>query len=429
MSDALARTLYNTLLPLAAGAAHVSSWFLPKMRAAIVGRRGYRHRWETLSQSLDGASVWFHVSSVGEFEQARPVITAIAREHPGLPVVLTFSSPSGYDFAQRKEKIGAGQTLHFVDYLPADFSGAMKFCLDCAKPRLLVLVKFDLWPNLIWEAKRRDIPTVLIDATLSPSSKRLTGPGRAFYRSIYSALDHILAISTDDADRFQRTLPGHEHIAVTGDTRFDRVMERWQHRAGTGVDLGSGDGQVIIAGSTWPRDEAHLLGALRTVLSRDASRRLIIAPHEPSEEHLRPLEQWAGEAGLSCRRATQGPGGTGERVVIIDTVGILAEAYRLGNIAFIGGAFSTGVHSVIEPAIAGLPVLFGPLHDNSFEALQLIERGGGFAVASEDEITARIIALLDDPAALAGAGAAAREYVETQLGATEKCMEVIRQYL
>ena len=422
-----ARSFYNLILPAALGAAHVASWFLPKLRDAVAGRRGFAERWRDLADQIEERPVWFHVSSVGEFEQARPIISLIEERHPDIPVIITFSSPSGFEFATRRESRGSG-AICFIDYLPLDTAGNMRFCLDAARPRLLVLVKFDLWPNLIWETKDRGVPMLLVAATLSSSSRRL-GAARRFYRSVYRCLDGILAISESDAARFRASVPDHPAILITGDTRFDRVMQRWENRGSTRLDIAPNDGRVIIAGSTWPRDAEHLLGALGSLLEGDPALRVIVAPHEPTPGHIDPIERWAGACGFSARRLTTGPVESSVRVVIVDTVGVLAEAYRLGDIAYVGGGFTTGVHSVIEPAIAGLPVLFGPAYHNSFEAIQLIERGAGFCVRNEKEMRGRLQLLLGDESALGQAGRAAEEYVRSQLGASEKCMAALERFL
>lgn len=424
MTDALVRGLYNTLLPAAAGLARLSALFLPKMREAIDGRKGFRMRWRECASSLDAQPIWFHVSSVGEFEQARPIISAIEKCAPEIPVILTFSSPSGFEFARRREPVDGSTNIVFIDYLPADFARNMNFCLDCVNPRLLVLVKFDLWPNLIWQTKKRDIPIVLVDATLSPTSKRLTGPGRLFYRSIYRSLDKILAISDADAARFEVSVD-KARIGVTGDTRFDRVMERWKQRTEIGFSVDE-NGVVIVAGSTWPSDERVLLKPLAQIMKSDESVYLILAPHEPLPERVEELIAWANSEQLSVSRASEQKH---SRVIIIDTIGILAEAYRLGDFAYVGGSFSTGVHSVIEPAIAGLPVIFGPVHQNSFEALRLIEASAAFVVTDQTDASTHLSRLARDGNARREAGARARGYVESQLGATDKCMAVIRSYL
>jgi 3-deoxy-D-manno-octulosonic-acid transferase len=343
-----------------------------------------------------------------------------------VPVVLTFSSPSGYTFARKREKIGAG-AIRYIDYLPFDTAPNMRFCLDAIRPRLLVFVKFDLWPNLVWEADARGVPMVLIDATLSASSGRLARPVRWVYRDVYRRLDAILAISEEDAARFRAAAPGHPSLSVTGDTRFDRVMERWQERSTSTFTLGEG-GPALIAGSTWPPDEERLLPALARLLQEDARLRVVLVPHEPTPAHVEPLRRWASQIDVRARLASESRDDDA-RVIIVDVVGVLAEAYRFADVAYVGGAFTTGVHSVIEPAIAGVPVVFGPKHDNSFEAMQLLERGAARAIRTADDAYAALGAWLRDPSACAQAGRAARAYVESQLGATEKCMAALSKYL
>jgi 3-deoxy-D-manno-octulosonic-acid transferase len=429
MNNHLNRTLYNLLLPVAVGAGYVATLFHAKLREAAGGRKDWRRRWRGAGMSLGTRPVWFHVSSVGEFEQAKPVIAALGESHPNVPVVVSFSSPSGYKWAKRKEKLGEKNNIKFIDYIPADFPRNVRTCLDIVDPKLLVFVKFDLWPNLIWEARRRHVPVVLIDATLSPSSRRTTSVGRSFYRSVYSHIQKILAISESDATRFLQTVPEHPSISVSGDTRFDRVVERKRLAGDIGFEVARDGRKIVVCGSTWPRDEAHLLPTLSSLLSTDPDLCVIVAPHEPLPERVEELLQWARSAGVSVGRVSAGISTPPPRVVLVDTVGVLAETYRLGDIAYVGGSFSTGVHSVIEPAIEGLPVLFGPVHDNSFEALRLIEAGAGFAVESETDIRETLEHLLLDTNARMNAGDRARRYVESQLGATEKCVAAIEEYL
>lgn len=424
------KLLYNYIaLPVAVGVGYAASLFHAKLREAIAGRRDFRKRWSEAARRLEGRVAWFHVASVGEFEQAKPVISQLKNKYPKLDVIVTFSSPSGYHYAKNKEILDEDNNIKFIDYFPADFLHNVRFCLDRIDPKLIVLVKFDLWPNLIWEAGKRGIPMVLIDATLSSSSPRISGIGRMFYRSVYNSINKILTISESDSDRFKASVPFHPSISVVGDTRFDRVMERKRLASPVGFDLSTENLKVIIGGSTWPRDEVHLLPALASLLSKDQGLLAILAPHEPLEERISALTRWARSAGLAVCRSSDFTGGRPPQVMLIDTVGILAEAYRFGDVAYIGGSFSTGVHSVIEPAIAGLPVLFGPTHHNSFEALQLVEVGAGYAVRNRTDIRERLEHLLYDDQARAKTGDLARRYVESQLGATDKCVAEIAEYL
>jgi len=328
-----AEILYNLLFPAIAGAGYTASLFHRKLRQAIAGRSGWRQRWSEAAGRFAARPVWFHVSSVGEFEQARPVIAALARKRPDVPVAVSFSSPSGLRFARRKEALDDRNTIKFIDYLPADFSWNARFCLDRVRPQLVVLVKFDLWPNLIWESRRQGIPVVLIDGTLSPSSHRLSAPGQWFYRSVYASLNKIIAISDSDADRFRSAVPGHPAITVAGDTRFDRVMERKRQARPVGFDVERKGRRIVIAGSTWPRDEEHLLAALAVVMKECPDTIAIIAPHEPEPDRIAALAAWADSNGFSCRRVSDGIPVPPPRVILIDAVGILAEVYRMADIA------------------------------------------------------------------------------------------------
>ena len=429
MTHGFSKTFYNLAVPIAVAGGYVATVFHAKLRQAAAGRRGWRKRWTDAAARLAERPVWFHVSSVGEFEQAKPVITALRETYANIPVVVSFSSPSGYEFALRKETLDDNNNIKFVDYLPVDLARNSRFCLQTIAPRLLVFVKFDLWPNLIWEARRRSIPTVLIDATLSPSSRRNSGLGRSFYRSVYASIGRILAISESDAARFRDTVPDHPSISFAGDTRFDRVLERKRLAGNIGFDFDRRDRKIVVCGSTWPRDEAHLLPALSALMEAHSDLYAIIAPHEPLPERIDELSRWARSSDLSIGYVSKGVGDPPPRVLLVDTIGILAEVYRLGDAAYIGGAFSTGVHSVIEPAIEGMPVVFGPLYDNSYEALRMTEADAAFCVRNAQDVRVQLERLLYDDEVRAKAGDAARRYVDSQLGATEKSMAVIAEYL
>jgi 3-deoxy-D-manno-octulosonic-acid transferase len=425
----LAKTVYNVLaLPLGSAAARAAGLFRPKIRESLQGLTGWQNRWHRAAATLAGRPVWFHVSSVGEYEQAKPLISALAADHPNLPVILTFCSPSGYQFAMKRESPPDQNNIKFIDYKPIDSVRSAGKCLDLMNPRLLVFVKFDLWPNLIWSAGKRSIPAVLVDGTLSATSNRVSGLARRFYRSVYESLDRIMAIGQEDANRFLQTAPDHPAVTVTGDTRFDRVMERRQQQAPLDINLVRDERITLIAGSTWPKDESRILPALARILDQHQNTRLVIAPHEPAPERVAELEAWASTGGFEVTRLSRGAG-PAQRVIIVDSVGILAELYALCDLAYIGGSFSTGVHSVIEPAIMGMPVLFGPVHHNSLEAQQILKLGAGTLVTNTDQAFDGFDRLIQETRIRQVMGIAARNYVESQLGATQRCMRTISEYL
>ncbi len=428
------KTIYNRLVvPLTYAAVRAAAPFHGKLRDTTRGRAGVLERWAAGAERLGGRPVWFHVASVGEYEQARPIITKLGIARPDIPVAISVTSPSGYRYIRRKETIGGSGNVRFADYLPFDFSGNARFCLAALSPRLLVFVKFDLWPNLVWEAAEGGTPVVLVDATLSETSKRYSAAGKKFYRAVYSSIKKILAISEADAGRFLECVPGHPFVVVAGDTRFDRVMERRQHGRGTMPKLGKDGWLTVVAGSTWPKDEEHLLGALAGLAKSHPGVRFVIAPHEPTPERVSGLLAWAAGSGLGAETLSShgrsGGEAAGEQVIVVDSVGVLAEIYECGDVAYVGGSFSTGVHNVMEPAVMGIPVLFGPVHRNSFEALELLRCGAAAEVRNAEEMSGALGSLIADQSKRSRMGELARSYVESQLGATERCFDAIREYL
>jgi 3-deoxy-D-manno-octulosonic-acid transferase len=426
------KAIYNGLmLPLAYAGVRAAAPFHHKLRETVEGRDGIDERWRASAAGIEARPVWFHVASVGEYEQARPLITTLREAHPAIPVAISVTSPSGYKYITRKESLDDRNNVKFVDYMPFDFEDNVRFCLATLDPRLLVFVKFDLWPNLVWGAADKQVPVVLIDATLSETSKRFTAFGRRFYASVYPAIEKILAISEADALRFRACAPGHRSISVAGDTRFDRVMERKENRAGAGRAIGGNGRVTVMAGSTWPKDEEHILAPLAR-LSRDERRVLVvIAPHEPSPGRIDELLAWARSEELSAVRLSElaGPVSDAVRLVLVDSVGALAELYEHCDVAYVGGSFSTGVHNVIEPAIMGIPVLFGPVHKNSFEAMELLRADAAIGIAGAGDVERELGSLVREDAKRKEMGERARRFVESKLGATQRCYEAIREYL
>lgn len=414
-----------------------------KVRRGREGRRRLRHRIEVEASRLRGG-VWFHASSAGEFEQARPLIQAfVAHERDAgrsTPTLLTVFSPSGHAHATENPETDV------IEYLPLDTWRAAQTMLSSLRPRALVMVKNDCWPNLVWAAHRRGIPLVLASATLSPASQRLRPGVRGFLRSVYRCFDRVGAIDASDARRLTAEL-GVEpaRIEVTGDTRVDRVRARWQAAEGSPLvrAFDAQEYRYLAVGSSWPGDERVVLAPLLDLIAERPGWGVILAPHEPRPRALDRLEQAIRDRDLPCsrlselvelrtgqRRSTAAARDRARwRVVLVDTVGQLAELYRATQLAYVGGGFGQGVHSVLEPAVTGQPVLFGPAHRNALEASRLIERGGGFLVS--DRATARQLLhrFVDDEVARSEAGNAAQRYVLEQENATERNLELVLEAL
>jgi 3-deoxy-D-manno-octulosonic-acid transferase len=428
------RALYNLLLPAAGAWAKILARFNDKIAEGIEGRRGIRERWLKKVAGLDPAkrTIWFHVSSVGEFLQARPVMDLLAEKHGGnIHIALTFFSPSGMNYFEKHDRSSGNASLAFVDYLPIDTVSNVRFCLETLKPDMIVYVKFDLWPNLIIEAGSSGIPQILVSGTLSPSSKRLSGPARRFYGSLYSTLDAIAAISDEDAERFSARLGGETEIVTAGDTRFDQVCQRVDTSTvkipGAVLD---DERDLLIAGSSWPRDEAIVIPGFARILETRPRTAMIVAPHEPTPARLAEIEESLSGYNLrSVRLSALERWETDTPVVIADGVGYLAELYRAGDIAYVGGSWTTGVHNVMEPAVLGLPVFFGPRIDNSWEAGMLVRLGAGKVVSSPEEFASGTAALLGDRGLLASLGEKASGFIRESCGAAPRCLDLIERYI
>lgn len=420
-------------------AARVATQLAPasesKLWRSLAARRGLAARVETASRAVRNPArplVWMHAPSVGEGLQARPVAHRLRALHPELQLAYTFFSPSAETFAS---SIGADIT----DYLPFDGRREADAMLDALQPTVLVFVKLDVWPMLVERAVARDIPVALLSATLAPRSGRSGALSRLLLHDAYSALLGVGAIDQANADRLISLGVRREVLEVTGDTRFDQVWARAQAVDQTQPMLQrlTSPRLSVVAGSTWPADEAVVLDAFaRVAHGSDGAHerpRLIIAPHEPTPAHLAPIVAWARTAGLSCATLAETEKeqtAAAADVILVDRVGVLGDLYALADVAFVGGGFhAAGLHSVIEPAAFGAPVLFGPGHDMSREAGLLLGAGGARVVRDANQCAAALQVFRADPVARETAGAAARAFVQSERGATERSVRLVQRLL
>jgi 3-deoxy-D-manno-octulosonic-acid transferase len=399
-----------------------------KLRASLRARRGIRERYARWGRERrDDARplVWMHASSVGEGLQARPVLAMLRDSHPALQLAYTFFSPSA-------EKFARSLAVDFADYLPFDTRGDARVALDALRPRVLAFSKLDVWPALVAAAHARGVRLALVSATLAERSGRRSALAAALTRDAYAMLDAVGAIDEADAARLAALGVRAEVITITGDTRYDQVWARARSIAEREPLLAPlrADRPTVVAGSTWPADERELLSAWIALRARVPRARLIIAPHEPTEAHLAPIEQWASARGLSLARASA-PAGAGDAdVVLVDGVGTLGDLYALASVAYVGGGFhDAGLHSVLEPAAFGVPVLFGPQHASSRDAGLLAACGGGLPVANGAALAAQLEAWLTNSEARGAAGARARALVEKGTGASARSVALIAALL
>jgi 3-deoxy-D-manno-octulosonic-acid transferase len=398
-----------------------------KLARTLRARRGLRDRWQAWAATHRDparALLWMHAPSVGEGLQARPVLELARAKRPDLQLAYTHFSPSAERFAR-------GLGVDFAEYLPFDTRADMDAALDLLTPRALVFSKLDVWPVLVARARVRRVRLGMISATLAAGSSRGHGLARALLRDAHAALDAVGAIDADDAERLVTLGVRPDVITVTGDTRSDQVWARAR-----AADRGSAllaplasDRPTLVAGSTWPADEVPLLDAWKVVRARVPDARLIIAPHEPTPTHLAPVEDVARAAGLRFARFGSDAQGDAD-VVIVDRVGVLGDLYALADAAYVGGGFhAAGLHSVLEPAAFGAPVLFGPRHHGSRDAGLLLASGGGAVGATAGVLEEALAQWLGDAAAGRRAGDAARGVVERGLGAAERSWKLVERLL
>lgn len=386
-------------------------------RAARLMVAGWRVPLPSLNNQATTPVVWFHAASLGEFEQARPVLEAYRQRHPEHKVLLTFFSPSGYEVRKNYPLADA------VCYLPPDLPHRVRGLLDTFNPTAAFFVKYEFWFNYLDELRRRHIPTYLFSAIFRPEQHFFRPWGGWTLRQLRRCYTYIFVQNTESLELLKSH--GVTHCMMAGDTRFDRVhqiavaaegnekVEAW---------LDGYEGNVLIGGSTWPPDET-LISKLRI---KNSEFRIILAPHMIDEEHLRQIEQLFPDSvrysvlkditDYKCHR-----------VLIIDNIGMLSKLYRYADVAYIGGGFGAGIHNTLEAVTFGKPVFFGPNHHKFQEALDLQRVGGGWSVSDSETMATKLQSLFTDPDCLAKASQACIEYMQQNLGSTEIILNTIEK--
>ncbi|HUI08716.1 MAG TPA: glycosyltransferase N-terminal domain-containing protein [Bacteroidota bacterium] len=394
-------------------------------------RRGIRGR-VTLFALLErrvaalppGPRVWFHSSSMGEFEQAKPIIAELKRRRPGTLVVVSFFSPSGYEHSRKYP------LADVITYLPFDTRKNARRFLDLVRPDAAVMVRYDIWPNHIWELGRRKIPVLIANATMRLHTRRRLPLAKGFHRHVYNTIDDILTVAPSDVEAFRRFGLAHPSLLAIGDTRYDQVTARSDEaRRRRIIPPAITEGRrVVVIGSSWPEDEEVVLPACLRLQQELGNVLLVVVPHEPTEEYIENLERDLASRAASIRFSALNEY-AGENVVIVDSVGILLVLYAHAHIAYVGGSFRQGVHNVLEAAVFGIPVLFGPKHRNAHEPIMLVECGGGFVVGNEEELHRTLKNLLEDDAARNASGERAARFVASHTGATVRFLEHLERRL
>ena len=392
--------------------------------AALCGHRQARllaqgwRQWPEALRKLDKDRpvAWFHAASLGEFEQARPLLEAYRQRHPDRQVLLTFFSPSGYEVRHNYPQAEA------VCYLPPDTPRNARRLVAAAHPSEAFFVKYEFWFNHLDALRRAGTKTYLFSAIFRPGQYFFRWYGGWFRRQLAICFAHLF-VQNEESIRLLRA-NGIAQCSLAGDTRYDRVNQIVQtapRNAIVEAFLGNEEQHVVVAGSTWPPDE-QLLHRWLPLLP--AQTRLVIAPHQIHEEHLRQVEALFPDSVRYSRCAAPGFAFHNQKVLIIDNIGMLSQLYRYARVAYIGGGFGVGIHNILEAVAYGAPVIFGPHYGKFQEAHDLIALGGAWSVGTESAPDC-LIPLLDNDDRYRRAQDACNELMRRNLGSTQTILNAV----
>jgi 3-deoxy-D-manno-octulosonic-acid transferase len=376
--------------------------------------RGEREAIKTLRQKVDPNAqyVWFHAASLGEFEQGRPLMERIRKQHPEYKILLTFFSPSGYEV--RKDYEGAD----IITYMPIDtIRNAQRF-LRAVRPVMAFFIKYEFWYNYLHILKHRNVPTYSVSSIFRP--------GQIFFKWYGVHYKHVLNCFTkffvqNEQSRQLLSQIGIDCVEVTGDTRFDRVLKIRDDAKQLPIVEAFRDGkQVFIAGSSWQPDEDIFI----PFFNEHKDWKLIIAPHVIGEDHLQQILSKLNRKTVRYTQTTAEEARQAE-CLIIDCFGLLSSIYNYGDVTYVGGGFGVGIHNVVEAAVWNKPVIFGPNNQRFMEARDLISAEGGFEITSATDFNALMQRFIDEEDYRLSSGTKAGSYVASRAGVADKILNSV----
>jgi len=422
------KILYNIGIWIVQPGIWFSSFFSRKMKLFYQGRKGLVGKMEEIFSGNKDEIIWFHCSSVGEFEQARPLIEWYKGNRPEVKILLTFFSPSGYELRKNYS------LADWVFYLPADTVSYTRRLMKAVRPKKMIFTKYDLWSNYISQARKSGAELYLISAIFRPYQSFFKWWG-GFFRSMLRKFSAIFVQDEESKANLEK-IGIKDNVYVTGDTRFDRVEKvASASKDFPVIEAFAKDSFTIVAGSSWlPDDEL-----IAEVMKNFSKVKLIVAPHEIHKERIDQVEkvyekygvirysQIKDDAGKEVLGESPLSFSDGKRVLVIDSIGILSSLYRYADFAYIGGGFGVGIHNTLEAAVYGVPLAFGPNYKKFKEAIDLIECNAATSVSSASELYQVIDNSIKDKELRAFRARNSRSYVERNLGATQKIVSVIEK--
>ena len=406
---------YNIFLFFFRVGIHIASLFNAKAKKWVQGRKDILKKIKAAVPN-DSNNIWVHCASLGEFEQGRPLIEKLKDKYPGYKILLTFFSPSGYEV--RKNYTGAD----WVFYLPMDSAKNARIFLDIVNPKLVIFVKYEFWYYYLKKIKYRNVPLLLVSALFWKEMSFFKWYG-AIQRKMLLRFDHLF-VQNKVSQELMASIGLSAITSISGDTRFDRVIDIAENAQPIpAIENFIGNNKTIIAGSTWEDDEVVLQKTM--VAINDQHLKLIIAPHEITEKHIASLLQLYPDAVLYSQLNSNTD--KSSNILIIDNIGLLSRLYKYATITYIGGGFGRGIHNVLEAAVYGKTVVFGPTFHKFKEAADLIKNGGAITIQNAEECIVSLQNLLNNPDELVKRNKQAREYVYENKGATDKIIHYIQE--
>lgn len=410
------RIIYNFLLLVSWWVLQILARFSTKIRLFVAGRRNAKKILR--SNPLAGnRCIWMHVASLGEYEQGLPILEKLKSSYPNHKLVLTFFSPSGYEIKKNTA------IADLVLYLPMDTSWNVNLFLNTLKPELALFIKYEIWPNYLHQLKRRKIPTLLISAIFS-NKQVFFKPWGGFMRKSLKAITHFFLQDSNSQELLNGI--GFNNTTVSGDTRFDRVSEILKRDNQLNfMENFKKEGLCLVAGSTWPEDEEILIDYINNT---PENLKFVLAPHTIKPSHISKIKNGITKKSI-CYSALQNEDLSKMQVLIIDTIGLLTKIYSYADIAYVGGAFATGLHNTLEPAVYGVPVLIGPDYHGFKEAEELVENKGILVIKDRTGFESTMNLLVSNSNFRRGTGKINSNYIKENVGATEDVMALVKTIL
>jgi 3-deoxy-D-manno-octulosonic-acid transferase len=409
--------LYNILIFFIDLLLPITAIFNPKMKLFVNGRKS---TFQTITSKINPSDqvIWIHCASLGEFEQGRPIIKNFKLQFPNYKIVLTFFSPSGYEIRKNYEYADV------VVYLPLDTPQNVHKFINVVHPEIAIFVKYEFWPNYLKQLHKLNIKTILISGIFR-ENQAFFKPNFTWFRNQLRAFSHFFVQDVTSVSLLNKI--GFQNVSLSGDTRFDRVFQLINSKKELPyLKTFALHSQVLVAGSTWPPDEALLTSYINQC--SNSSEKFIIAPH-----NIKPVEIEKLKSSLQKKvvlySQMDDQSAQNAQVIIIDSIGLLSSVYELGQIAYVGGGFGTGIHNILEPATYGIPVLIGPKYQKFKEAVDLVKLGGCIEIKNESELFQTLHSLTQNQTLTSSKGQICKHYVLDNIGASKKILDYIQDVL